>query len=149
MITDAQILDDLIRREGGYSNRAADRGGPTNFGITQKTLSAWRGRHCDAHDVRDMRVDEARAIYAEWYLKPVAGAPDDVRAHMVDIAVNHGPDRAHKLWAAAQDAALHSTRPLGIELAIARIKFYGHIVHDDHGQAENINGWLNRACEFL
>jgi len=149
-MTDAQILDDLIRREGGYSNRAADRGGPTNFGITIKTLSAWRGRPCDAGDVKDMREAEARAIYVDRYIKPFAEVEDDaLRAHLVDIGVNSGPGRAKTLLARAMDAALVSGRPLTLELTIARIKFYGAIVHDDPTQAANINGWLNRACEFL
>lgn len=149
MTTDAGILDDLIRREGGYSDRAADRGGPTNFGITIPTLTAWRGRPCGASDVRDMPEDEARAIYTGRYLAPFAETPDDVRAHLVDMAVNHGPERAKKLLATAMDATLHSTRPLWLELVVARLKFYAAIVHNDHEQAANINGWVARACEFL
>lgn len=148
-MTDQQILDDLIRREGGYSNRSADRGGPTKYGITAKTLTAWRGRHCDAHDVQDMQEAEAREIYTAWYVKPFAETPDDVRAHLVDIAVNSGPERATKLLAAAMDAALHSKRPLWLELVIARLKFYAAIVHNDPTQAANINGWIDRAVSFL
>ena len=29
-----QMIDDVIRREGGYVDHPRDRGGPTNFGIT-------------------------------------------------------------------------------------------------------------------
>ena len=37
-----QILDDILRREGGYVSHPADRGGPTNFGIAAQTLGSWR-----------------------------------------------------------------------------------------------------------
>ena len=30
------ILDDVLRREGGYSDHLADGGGPTNYGITAR-----------------------------------------------------------------------------------------------------------------
>ena len=36
------LISDIIRREGGYVNHPDDRGGPTNYGITQATLSEWR-----------------------------------------------------------------------------------------------------------
>jgi lysozyme family protein len=148
-MTDTEIIDGLIKREGGYVNNPADHGGPTNFGITAKTLTAWRGRSCDATDVKDMTEAEARAIYVDRYLKPFAEAPDDVRAHLVDIAVNSGPERAKKLLATAMDAALHSNRPVWLELVIARVKFYGAIVHDNPTQATFLNGWISRAFQFL
>ena len=30
-----ELIDDVIEREGGYVNHPADRGGPTNWGITE------------------------------------------------------------------------------------------------------------------
>lgn len=40
MTIDAMI-DEVIRREGGYSNHPADRGGPTNWGITEQVARAY------------------------------------------------------------------------------------------------------------
>lgn len=36
-----KLIDDVIRREGGYSNHPADRGGPTNWGITEQVARAY------------------------------------------------------------------------------------------------------------
>src|SRR5690606_13690489 len=64
------ILDEIIRREGGYVNHPADRGGPTNFGITAQTLGSWRklGRPATAAEVQALKEPEARAIYRQQYI---------------------------------------------------------------------------------
>lgn len=87
------LLDGILVREGGYRNKAGDRGGPTNWGITLKTLEAWRGRPCTAADVQQLSQDEARHIYqAEYVEKPgflqVACMP--LREQLVDFGVNSG-----------------------------------------------------------
>lgn len=69
-MTADEIIDEVVRREGGYSDRKADRGGPTNFGITQKKLSEWRGKPVTAADVKAMSVLEAKAIYRADYVAP-------------------------------------------------------------------------------
>jgi ferredoxin-NADP reductase len=70
MNTIEQILDDILRREGGYVNHPADRGGPTNFGITAQTLGSWRklGRPATAAEVQALTEPEARAIYRQQYI---------------------------------------------------------------------------------
>lgn len=35
-----QYLDELIKREGGYVNNPADRGGATKYGITGSSCSS-------------------------------------------------------------------------------------------------------------
>lgn len=70
MSTIEQILDDILRREGGYVNHPADRGGPTNFGITAQTLGNWRklGRPATATEVQALTENEASAIYRQQYI---------------------------------------------------------------------------------
>ena len=36
-----QLVDRVLEREGGYVNHPDDRGGPTNYGITQRVYSDW------------------------------------------------------------------------------------------------------------
>jgi len=99
MTTIDTILDEIIRREGGYVNHQADRGGPTKFGITAQTLGAWRklGRPATASEVQALTKDEARAIYRQQY---ITGPGLDVITHpgllrlLVDSGVHSGPKRA-------------------------------------------------------
>ena len=71
--TDPTILElvfNLVEREGGYVNHPADRGGPTKYGVTQKTLDAYRRKHPTtgfSSDVKDLLEPEAARIYAAMY----------------------------------------------------------------------------------
>ena len=63
-LSEDAIIDGILDAEGRvYTNRAADRGGPTKFGITIKTLSNWRGRVADAREVELLSEAEPRSIY--------------------------------------------------------------------------------------
>ena len=42
-VTQDEIIDGIIEREGGYSDRAEDSGGPTKFGI--KLATTFREAH--------------------------------------------------------------------------------------------------------
>jgi lysozyme family protein len=96
--------DDLIRQvviqnEGGYVNDSRDSGGPTNFGITQATLSAWRGRIVSVDDVKNMPMAEAIAIYKKRYTEePGFEAVADIklRTALVDASVLFGPQTVIK-----------------------------------------------------
>ena len=62
-----KCVDIVLAKEGGFSNDPNDPGGATNFGITQKTLSAWledRGQSAAAvDDVKKLTRDTACEIY--------------------------------------------------------------------------------------
>lgn len=68
MMFEAAIVYTL-QNEGGFVNDPADNGGATNFGITQKTLSQWRGDPATADDVKEIDVEEAKQIYFYKYWK--------------------------------------------------------------------------------
>jgi len=64
------LIDDIIRREGGFVNHPADRGGPTKYGITAKTLGNWRqlGWLATSDEVATLTESEAREIYRHRYI---------------------------------------------------------------------------------
>lgn len=86
-----QLIDEVIGREGGYSNHPADKGGPTRWGVTQATArnQGWKG------DMRDFPRDMAVEVYKRLYwLRPqfdkVAQVYPLVAAEMFDTGINMG-----------------------------------------------------------
>lgn len=145
-MTDDDLLDRLIAREGGYVDHPFDKGGPTNFGITQTTLSRWRGRHCTPDEVKTLSEREAREIYRQWYLAPFADAPADVREHLIDIGVNSGVVTAKQLWTKAQ---AQTRRPPRVQLVVERLRHYAALVKARPERSAFIAGWVERAVNFL
>jgi lysozyme family protein len=86
-----QYIDALLRREGGFVNHPADRGGPTNWGITEKVARAfgYNGR------MQDMPQFVAVQIYLERYwtqprFDQVAEINEPVAEELLDTGVNMG-----------------------------------------------------------
>ena len=89
-----RIIGRIIQREGGFVDHPADRGGPTNYGITQRTLSEHLERQATKDEVRALTKDTARRIYRKQYvMKPgFQRIPDErLRAQVIDAGVLHGP----------------------------------------------------------
>lgn len=146
-MTDQQILDGILKREGGYSDFPQDKGGCTNMGITIRTLKEWRNREVTCDDVRRLTREEACDIYRARYLKPFDGVPEDLKAHVVDIAVNSGVQTARRLLATAQTNA--TARSVNNQLVYERLMHYAKIVQADKSQAVFLTGWMRRAFEFV
>jgi len=86
------LVDELIEREGGYANQPADRGGPTQFGITEAVARA----HGYGGAMAQLPRDEAAAIYRRLYwLRPrfdaVAERSPALAGEMFDTGANMGP----------------------------------------------------------
>ncbi len=62
-------LPHILRAEGGatVTNTRGDRRGWTKYGITQFTLSEWRGVTCGEPEIRALSSDEAGRIYKAMY----------------------------------------------------------------------------------
>jgi lysozyme family protein len=89
------LIDEVIGREGGYSNHPADRGGPTRWGVTEAVARA----HGFAGDMRGFPREEAVAVYRRLYwLRPgfdrVAELAPRLAAELFDTGVNMGPEVA-------------------------------------------------------
>jgi len=167
-----QMIEDILRREGGFVDHPNDRGGPTNFGVTLKTLMAFRGRSLSGEDVRRMSVDEARDIYrSNYFLRPkIDQLPALLQPQIFDMAINHGPGTAIKLLqkvlteaghpcstdggigdettACARAAVSALGNALSNLLVEKRIDLYKAIVDRDASQGVFLRGWLRRANEF-
>lgn len=89
------LIDELIAREGGYVARAADKGGPTRYGITQAVAKA----HGYSGDMAKLPRDTAAAIYrADYWTRPrldaVATLAPKVASELFDTGANMGTGTA-------------------------------------------------------
>jgi len=89
------VIDEIIAKEQGYVDHPNDRGGPTNFGITQAVArkNGWQG------DMRELPLSLAREIYRRRYIVDpgfdrVSVIDAHVGAELIDTGVNMGPGRA-------------------------------------------------------
>lgn len=85
------LIDAVIAREGGYGNHPADRGGPTNWGITQ-AVARTNGY---VGDMRALPRAVAADIYRRLYWDQpgyafVAQMSWPIAAELFDTAVNMG-----------------------------------------------------------
>lgn len=169
-------LNMLLRHEGGYVDHPADRGGPTNKGITEKTLRKFlRARHPSATDaeieavsLRDMSDELIAEIYYQGYWTPsrCVDLPNEALAALLfDAAVNHGARQAIRLmqqgagmaafdcdglWGKRTRAAIATAGTDSVGLIdgalVSRERFYRQIVQDDPSQGVFLRGWMNRLA---
>lgn len=173
-----EIITAIVLREGSqFTDHAADRGGPTKYGITQATLTDWRKKPVTARDVAELGYDEAREIYEAKYIKLpgfIRIKDERLRAAIVDWGVNSGPMQAIKyaqrlldihpdgVMGPVTEGAINKQEPKQflIRVCLSRIKFCGRIVANDvrlkeaklagfRTQAEFVSGWINRITAII
>ena len=166
MTSTQDIITGILQREGGFVDNSADKGGATNLGITQATLSAYRGAQATVEDVQNLTRAEAAAIYTSLYInKPGFNQLEDdsVKAFMVDWAVNSGPSTAIKHLqrllppcvcdgvlgpATARLANQCDQSMLLVHLVDLRLEFVKDIVAANPSQAQFLAGWEKRINSF-
>jgi len=168
------MINEVLSKEGGFVNNPADRGGATNFGITQNTLSKYLERAVTVDEVRNLSIETARDIYELRYyrLPKIDRLPDELQPFVFDCAVNHGPRRAIKfvqqvcndahfgplvldglMGPVTKERVKACYDKMGQWMLVALVEerqmFYANIVANDESQAVFLLGWLNRARSFL
>lgn len=90
-----KIIDGILAVEQGYVNHPSDRGGPTNFGVTEAVARA----NGYTGDMRNLPESFARKVYLKRYITDprfdqVAALNEKIAEEMIDTGVNMGPKRA-------------------------------------------------------
>lgn len=113
-----KIIDGVLAVEKGYVDHPNDRGGPTNFGITQGVArdNGYTG------DMRSMPVSFARQVYLQRYITAprfdkVAEIDLIIGEELIDTGVNMGPARAAEFFQRLLNA-FNADQRLGSDLFV-------------------------------
>ena len=135
-----KIVQLVFGSEGGFSNHPNDRGGRTNYGVTQSTYNGWRRKKgLPAKDVFYITKEEAKQLYYEEFWK-ASGADkltDPREAYILfDMAVNSSPYEAKKLFKQSNENFY--------EFLNNRKDFYKNLINRRPDQKVFEKGWMNR-----
>ena len=130
----------LYSVEGGYSNNKADKGGATNFGITQSTYNSYRkNKGKSVQSVCGITKNEVEEIYFNnyWCLSGANKVKNKAIALILfDSAVNHGVGAAKQMYVRAGDNVENFLN--------LRLEKYNAIVKRNPSQKVFLKGWNNR-----
>lgn len=161
-----KVIHELVQREGGFVNKKSDRGGPTKYGITQKTLALWRKKKVSIQDVIDLPLDEAKQIYRAWYVERpgyLAFNDEALAEQLIDAGVNHGCGTAIMILQRAVGAGVDGgIGPDTIKHVAAlskfsvfarfmgqRLAYYADPCLTHTSQWEYAEGWMNRMITMI
>ena len=163
-----ECLKIVLSNEGRLSNHPADKGGLTNFGVTQERFTAY----LDANNRPDRSVVsidpfEVEEIYLEyWDSAKCAEIPEPLDLQVFDVSINSGANKAIVLLqralnmqpdhhtgnygpitrARVRDAVITgSVGELCKAYLAERRKFYRNRVRLEPSQQAFIDGWMARV----
>lgn len=135
-----KIVQLVFGSEGGFSNHPNDRGGRTNYGVTQSTYNGWRRKKgLPVKDIFYITKEEAKQLYYEEFWK-ASGADkltDPREAYILfDMAVNSSPYEAKKLFKQSNENFY--------EFLNNRKNFYKNLINRRPDQKVFEKGWMSR-----
>ena len=156
MTTFDEIIEHVLKHEGGYVNDPTDLGGETNYGITK--------RFYPDVDIKNLTKEQAKEIYRRdyWDKNRVDELPEQLRHIFFDMCVNQGRGTAVKVLqraANAKGAKLKVDGGMGPATLKAvqnvehdrvksyRILHYANLVINKPEQEKFWYGWFKRALE--
>ena len=162
------IIENSLKWEGGYVNHPNDKGGPTNMGITLKTLRGVKP-NASIEDIKKLTKETAVKIYKKlyYYGMGVDNFPQDVQDVVFDMNVLHGKKNSiiivqralRSLGASIVVDGIAGPKTMGAAMASnplffrksinnEREKFVERIVARNPSQSVFLKGWKNRINSF-
>ena len=155
-VTFNEIIEVVLKHEGGYVNDPKDPGGETNFGISKRAYP-------DV-DMKTLTKEGAKDIYKRdyWDKNHCGDLPDELRHVYFDMCVNMGRGRATKIMqetANTKGADLKVDGGMGpktigalenVELERVRayrVKYYVNLIDRKPDLAKFYFGWFRRSLE--
>ena len=146
----------VLSAERGYVNDPTDRGGETNFGISDKRDGVADGMTDVNGDgkpdtrIRDLTVEQAGQIYFRdyWYPAYCQLWPDDIAlfVQLLQEAVGFTGKSVDGIAGKNTRAAVERADPdwLLNRLFLQRSRYYADIIKANSSQGKFLNGWFNR-----
>lgn len=155
--TFGDVVDAVLKREGGLVNDSDDKGGLTKYGISQRTFPK--------EDISSINEARAKDLYLKHYWRPSKAErlPDSIREAYFDMVVNMGQGRSVKIL---QEACNQKGADLIVDgligrktikaseslekdrLTAFRVLHYAKIVLKDSSQMKFYYGWYRRSIEI-
>ena len=156
-ITFGDVVDAVIKREGGLVNDSSDKGGLTKYGISQRAFPK--------EDISSINEAQAKKLYLTHYWRPckVERLPEAIREAYFDMVVNMGQGRAVKLLQQACNQkgsdlivdgligpkTIKASKRLEKDrLTAFRVLHYAKIVLNNSSQMKFYYGWYRRSIEI-
>lgn len=163
-MTDQDIIQGIISREGGYVNNPADIGQATNMGVTIATLASWRGHPVTAADVEALTMPEATLIYQNMYIDAPGFSRivnDTLRVLLIDTGVLFSPERAVVMLQSSlgipQDgifgpqtlATVQGCADVVQRMGTERLMTHFYVAGSRPDQVQFLKGWVARTVSLL
>ena len=152
-----EIIDVVLKHEGGLVDDKDDPGGLTNLGISQRAYPN--------EDIRGLTVERAKELYERdyWRKYKTGDLPDRIRHCYLDMCINMGGRRAIKILQEACNSKNSEKIDIdggigpatikassGVEpfrLRAYRVMYYAELVMKKPTMEKYWVGWFRRSCE--